>query len=538
MGARATLLAAAVGALGGCTSAWQTLSRPEGDGGWDPQHRVETIERAGRAAGVAIDGPTQGETRPGIAGSPGHAGPGIAGPGTDVAGAGVDRPRVAGAGVAGAGMAEVPESRAVAPGANRPPSALDLPTALAMAARGNRRIAGADKQVEAAAARVMDVRGRLLPGTAAATRANWYTDAQRTDVDLPPGLLPPGTAIPVVTVRAAQNTIVNGTVLAPLDLSGEFWHALRAAQAGYRGEQARAWATTLEQQLAVVRAYYQLLEAIRLKEVATQTVEVYGTQFAIAEERYSNGRLTKNDLLTFDVARKNAEQEVLRRDLLIERARWDLNEAIGADVNRAVDPVDERGEPALPTVAESLREAWRHNPVLVSLVEEQQRLQETVTSLERSRLPRVNAGGAVDWQSQQILIPQAIGTGFVGFSWDVGTDMRRESQISAARIEADRNRVEIERQMRELEAAVRTAHLAAIERLEAWRTARSAVEQAEENLRIRRQQFDAGRAQSDDVLIAENLLSQQRATLATALYQAHVRRAELQRLIGLPIASE
>ena len=501
-------VAIALLACTGCTSAWQTLSRPEGDGGWDPQRRVETIESVGRSAGVAVDGRAA-------------------------------TPPERGGARAGTVAAEAPESRAIpADTRDRPPAALDLPTALAMAARGNRRIAAADKQVEAAAARVMDVRGRLLPGTAAATRANWYTDSQRTDVDLPPGLLPPGTAIPVVTVRAAQNTVASGVVLAPLDLSGEFWHALRAAQAGYRGEQARAWATILEQQLAVVRAYYQLLEAIRLKQVAEQTVEVYGTQFAIAEDRYANGRLTKNDLLTFDVARKNAEQEVLRRDLLIERARWDLNEAIGADVDRAVDPVDERGEPALPAVDESLRQAWLHNPVLVSLVEEQQRLQETVTSLERSRLPRLNAGGAIDWQSQQILTPRAIGSGFVGFTWDVGTDLRRESQISAARIEAERNRVEIERQMRELEAALRTAHLAAIERLEAYRTARSAVEQAEENLRIRRQQFDAGRAQSDDVLIAENLLSQQRATLATALYQAHVRRAELQRLIGLPIASE
>jgi outer membrane protein TolC len=501
-------LAAGLLACAGCGSAWRTLSRPEGDGGWDPQRRVETVESVGRSAGVAVDGRS---TTPGE--QDGAA------------------PRK--------GFAPAAASRAIpAEARDRPPAALDLTTALAMAARGNRRITAADKEVEAAAARVMDVRGRLLPGTAAATRANWYSDRQITDVDLPAGLLPPGTAIPVVTVRADRNTVVNGTVLAPLDLSGELWHALRAAQAGYRGERARAWATTLEQQLAVVRAYYQLLEAIHLKRVAEQTVEVYGTQLAIAEDRYANGRLTKNDLLTFDVARKNARQEVLQRDLLIERARWDLNEAIGADVDRAIDPVDERAEPSLPPIDESLRLAWRHNPVLLSLVEEQQRLQETVTSLERSRLPRLNAGGAIDWQSQQILIPQAIGTGFVGFTWDVGTDLRRESQISAARIEAERNRVEIERQMRELEAAVRTAHLAAIERLEAYRTALSAVEQAEENLRIRRQQFDAGRAQSDDVLIAENLLSRQRATLATALYQAHVRRAELQRLIGLPIASE
>jgi outer membrane protein TolC len=62
-----------------------------------------------------------------------------------------------------------------------------------------------------------------------------------------------------------------------------------------------------------------------------------------------------------------------------------------------------------------------------------------------------------------------------------------------------------------------------------------AVAQAEENLRIRRQQFDAGRATSDDVLDATALLAAQRATVATALYQAHTRRAELQALIGLPL---
>jgi outer membrane protein TolC len=54
-------------------------------------------------------------------------------------------------------------------------------------------------------------------------------------------------------------------------------------------------------------------------------------------------------------------------------------------------------------------------------------------------------------------------------------------------------------------------------------------------LRIRREQFGYGRATSDDVLDAQALLTLERATLATALYQAHIRRAELQQLIGLPL---
>jgi outer membrane protein TolC len=56
-------------------------------------------------------------------------------------------------------------------------------------------------------------------------------------------------------------------------------------------------------------------------------------------------------------------------------------------------------------------------------------------------------------------------------------------------------------------------------------------------VRIRQQQFDAGRASSEDVLDAQALLSAQRATRTTALYQAHVRLAELRSLMGLDLAA-
>jgi outer membrane protein TolC len=169
-----------------------------------------------------------------------------------------------------------------------------------------------------------------------------------------------------------------------------------------------------------------------------------------------------------------------------------------------------------------------------SLLEEQQRLEETATALARGRLPRFSAGGAIDYTSSDLLQPQQIEAGFVGFAWDL-PDARREARISQARLAAVQNRIRIERELRELEAAIRSTRDGADERLSALASAEAAVGQAEENLRIRREQFDAGRATSEDVLDAETLLSSERATLASALYQAHVLRAELQQLIGLPL---
>ncbi|MBI3721119.1 MAG: TolC family protein, partial [Fimbriimonas ginsengisoli] len=387
----------------------------------------------------------------------------------------------------------------------RPPSIagpIDLPAALQLAEKGNRRIAEAASQVESARLQVADTRGRLLPATTGSGRYNWYNDAQTTHAQLPAafaGQLPPGASSAFdFKVRDAEVGTVNGTLALPIDLSGELRHALKAAQAGYRGERARWWATTLEQETLVVQTYFDLLQVQRLREVTQQTLALDQQQLATAQSRFQNGRVTKNDLLVVQVAVRNAEQRLRQEDLAIEQARWAFNQAIGAEVNAPTEVVDVRERPAVPATAEALRLAYAHNPVLTSLLEEQQRLDETVSSLVRSRLPRFNAGGAVDYSSSSLLQPQYLGAGFTGFTWDLGTDTRREAQIAEARVAADRNRIVMEQQLRALEAAIRSTQRRVEERLSALATAEAAVTQAEENLRIRQQQFEVGRAQSDD----------------------------------------
>jgi outer membrane protein TolC len=416
-----------------------------------------------------------------------------------------------------------------APAARPAGAPLDLRAVLALAAGGNRRIAEAERQVAVAGERVADVRGRLLPATTVQGRYAWYTDPLTNQINLPPP------APSSISIRDSQFGTLNGALALPVDLSGELRHALTAAQAGYRGEQARLWATTLDQQTAVIRAYFQLLEAQRLREVTDQTIALDRQQLADAQSRFDAGRLTKNELLVVQVVLANAEQQRVQRDLLVDQTRWNLNDAIGLPIDAPTAVVDVAGSPTSPAVADALQTAYRHNPVLLALVEEQQRLEDTATALVRSRLPRFAAGGGVDYTSSGLIQPQDVGNAYVGMTWDIGTDGRREAQIAQARIEADKNRIAIERDLRELENAVRLAHRAVDERLSALAAAQVAVGQAEENVHIRRQQFDAGRATSEDVLEAQALLTGQRATLATARYQAHARRAELQQLMGLPL---
>lgn len=476
--ARARLaVALAVLALSACSTI-DSLRKPEGDGGWTPPEQKAQLDFIANQAGV---------TYPGVPSAPATPGP------------------------------------------------LDLRTALERAASNNRRIESARQQLAITEEQVYDVRGRLLPATTGSGRYTWYSDPLRNKLNLPAGVLPPGVN-PAFIIREQDFGTVNGTTILPLDITGELRHALYAAQAGYRGEKARLWATTLEQEFLVVQAYYQHLEAQRLREVTEQTLGLNRSQLDTANTRFDAGRVTKNDVLVVQVAVRDAKQELVRRNLEIDRTRWNLNQAMGADINAPLELVDVRQPPQMPSDDEALQAAFRTNPALAALMQDQQRLEENLVSLQRSRLPRPYAGGSVDYSSSDILEPQSYVAGFLGFTWDLGTDTRREAQISQARIASERNRTVIQAQMRDIENAVRTTHESAEERLSAYAAAQEAVGQAEENLRIRQQQFEAGRAQSTDVLDAQRLLAFQRATLATALYQAQTRRAELQRLIGQPLA--
>ena len=113
------------------------LTRPEGDGGWSPPRRSAEVERR------VVDA----------------AGPSVAsGP-------------------------------------------LTLADALALAERGNQRIAAAEHDVAGARERVWEARGRLLPATTGSGRYTWYTAAQTTQVHLPAQILRTSLPLPVETIR-------------------------------------------------------------------------------------------------------------------------------------------------------------------------------------------------------------------------------------------------------------------------------------------------------------------------------------------------
>jgi outer membrane protein len=453
--------------------------RPGGDGGWDAARRRAALEGAARA----IDSP----------------------------------------------LADPARIRPVGEGAPEP---IDLATALERARRENRRLAAARAGLDASGSDVTRALGRFLPATTASGRYARHTDP-RTNRITEFATETPGASPPSVTIRDDEEGTVNGRIELPIDWSGELRASLAAAQASWRSEAARVAAIEIEEQAGVVAAYFGFLEARALHVVAGERIRLLDEQLENARRRFDAGRLTKNELLVVEVALADAHHERYRTELAVRNRRSELNRRIGAPIAAATEPIDVEAMPDLPDRAAVADAASKRNPVLRGVLEEIQAQEARARALRRARLPRLAVGGEVDATTADVYRPRESATGYVGFRWDLGTDLEREAEIARAdRLETAARR-RLEQELLAIEEAIRIAFAGLDERRRAAEVARAAVGQSEENLRIRREQFAAGRATSEDVLDAEALLSAQRAAHASARYQAHVRRAELFRLIGL-----
>jgi len=413
------------------------------------------------------------------------------------------------------------------------PALLDLPTALEMAARHNRNMAIAAADEAMAARDVAIARAPLLPSTTVRGNYTWYSDELGNTVTLPAGS--PVESFTVV-IREKDFGSVSGAMRLALDISGELRHGLASAQASFRAERARRWATQLEEERTVVQAYLGVLEAERLSDVLASTVELQRRQLEDADARARVGQLTRNGVLVVQVALSSSRQLLMRQALAVAHARRSLNRAVGLAIDAETRVMDVPGAPDLPALEEAVAAATSSSPAMSALLEEIQALEERRISLQRARFPRVAATAAYDATSAEVVQPQHYASATIGLEWDLGTDLGREAQIARLSTAASRARLVLDRSSREIELLVRTAHDSARERVAAADAAAEAVEQAQENMRIRQEQFGMGRATSEDLLDAESLLTRQRVTQATALYQAHARRAELQQLMGAPLA--
>ena len=412
---------------------------------------------------------------------------------------------------------------------------MTLAKCIDVALRGNPDITSANLEVEATTAQRKSARGAFGP------RLHLDAGIQRWDKALPfnlgslNSLLPPSATFP--NIRDQWTWSVGATLAQPLTSLWTIKEGYALRQMGVDVAEIQRKSARRDVAFQVTEAYYRVLQAMRLADVAQKSVENIDAQVKRAQSFFRAGTVGRNDVLRAQLGLAAAQQRLIQASGGVVLARGRLATLMGLPPDAAIEPADSITEVTVESLmpaaqAEDRAVADRLEMKEIAAQTEQARAGE---SLAKSKmLPQVNAVFNYTHSSPSTMFAPKQDIWFIGgtASWDIwegggtyyGIDeaKARVAQALAARRKAEDG----------IRLETRSAHVNVTTAAQALDVARHAVEQAEENFRIEQKRYESTDNTSFDVLDAENQLTTARGQLQAATYDYLIARSSLARAIG------
>ena len=287
-------------------------------------------------------------------------------------------------------------------------------------------------------------------------------------------------------------------------------------------------------------AFYSVLKAEKLLEVANQRVTQIAAQKDVAENFYEVGMSPLNDLLQAQASLANARQGFIVAQNNLAIAKSQFNIVLRRPVNAAVELKDILDYSPFVHNFEYCLDTARKNRLEITIADLQIKIAEKEVELARKDyFPSVNLTGnytrtgddykahggegisdSASWQIQAVAEWDFWEWGRTHFG--VREKLHRLSQAQYSRSQILDN----------IELEVKTAFLRTKESEDNIITVEKAIEQAKENFRINQERFKEQVATTTDVLDAQTLLSNTLTNYFNALYDFKISKATLYRSMG------
>ena len=291
-------------------------------------------------------------------------------------------------------------------------------------------------------------------------------------------------------------------------------------------------------------AYFQVLKALKLREVAADSVKVLESQVEVARNFYEVGMTPLNDLLQTQVELANSKQELIVAQNNLNVAEAQFNVILQRPVNEPVRLRDIQRYLILKNKLEYYLAEAEKNRLELKIADLQIQIAEKELGLARRDFyPTVSLEGNLfrrsnkwylDDPSEPFFDPE--GWSITGIAtWDFWQWGRTSYGEREKRSRLSQARISREQALFQIRLEVEQSYLKARESEENIATIETAIEQAKENMRITEERYKEQAATSTDILIAQNLLFRTQTNFFNALYDFKIAKAFLQKAIGLEV---
>ena len=287
-------------------------------------------------------------------------------------------------------------------------------------------------------------------------------------------------------------------------------------------------------------AYFNLLKAQKLRDIAEQTVKQISAQKEVAKNFYEVGMSPLNDFLQADVELANAKQDLIVAGNNLITAKSDFNTLLRRPINSPVQLEDILSYTAFGTKLDESQQTAENHRLELKLADLEIRLTDKEVDLaKRDFFPSVDLQGTYFKEGTEPHVSGGTGVfdpeGWIlsaTASWDIWEWGKQSYGVKEklARLEqAKQRKTELLDQIR---LEVKRAYLKNLETEINIITIRKAIAQAKENLRINQERFKEQVATTTDVLNAQTLLAETMTRFYTALYDFKLSKAALYRAMG------
>lgn len=319
----------------------------------------------------------------------------------------------------------------------------------------------------------------------------------------------------------------------PLYTGGRISAGIESAHQAARVDDFAAEAYAQDLRLQVATTYVDVLRARRVLRAAESAVESLRAHVYDVAVMVDRGAVPRNDLLAARVTLADAEQMRLVADNRRQQSLAAYNRLLGQPMERN-PPLEQlpHAPPPAGSLDELIGRAIASRPELTGSEAHALALAGQARGEAANRWPQL--GLIVDYQhfENQVLDREdlaLVGVGLSWMLWDGGRIRERSSALRQASRAAARNNDELRSRVA---LEVRQAWLDLREAEARVPLTREAVEQAEENLRIGREQYGVGLVTNTVVLDAEALRLKAAANYDAAVLDAALGRFRLLRVIG------
>jgi outer membrane protein len=325
------------------------------------------------------------------------------------------------------------------------------------------------------------------------------------------------TGLGKVTLGTRDNYDFTIEATQPLFTGGALYNSYRISKNNYYVADLGRQRVIRELKQLVIEAYYGVIEARQVYEVAQSGVSSIKAHLDVANAFFNQGMIPKNDLLEAQVRYAESEQNLIIADNAIKLAESNLNLLLGRSLAETVTidseiPMSEQVEPLDKSTETALQMRQEIKTIMLQL----DNANKAIKISRAGYLPSVAATYTYERTGEDPDVEDDSWSLGVGMSWNIFEGGSNYYDVSRAKTVSSKLGYLLKSLQDQISLEVKNSYLSAQEARARTTVAEKAIDQAKENLRIQKDRYNLQVATTTNVLDAQALLDQAMKNYITA----------------------